>query len=489
MNYKYYQDMHNKYPFYTNEKGITLLNKLKNKVNSFLKNMNLSQNEINVGKKFYLNKKKGKVKWNSYDDKKFLYHYYNLKSFQRFTETYSFLSHFNHNELINKSDLIVSIGGGPGFELIAFKEMGYQNLISLEKEIKFKEMTDHLNLKFRKFDFNDKNDIKYLKKIKPKVIYLSYVYYSYMEPYHLQLFKSISDIIMINDRNIKIKKAFRINNSQNIVTSRPLLIKYYDDKNIFPNVPYSKFKSELIDYEICQYIDYIPYSYLDKENNIKTITSYQDVLDINKKYFDFFKNVDNLFTIKNIIKKLYNPKDIKKLILKIKLDNFFYLKNDKKVRFKDVSMIIKMFLNISENLKIIQQLDHNSEIYVDNIYGYEFTGDINKFDFEKLNNDKILILNFNNKINQKVKDKILNLKKVFKNLVIGNIILFKKLDINDLEVEINPYPYIDLKEFNLNQLTNFLKSKKILYSTDMKNKFGNLGIQSVYKFINYLKEF
>jgi hypothetical protein len=135
-NYLYYPDIHKKYKQYANKTGEKLLKILKNKVSEItlvLKEKILEQKkdpekQVKEGVKIYI-EKSSKSKGATWTDEEYQHLgfqivYINVKSIQRFTEMYNLLIRgYNKNYFNNLKDElnIVSVGGGPAFELFAMK--------------------------------------------------------------------------------------------------------------------------------------------------------------------------------------------------------------------------------------------------------------------------------------------------------------------------------------------------------------------------------
>ena len=283
----YYTDFYKKYKFYTNLNGFKLLlqvykyikKMLKLNINT-IKNQNL--NEIDIlkeGTKIYNNKINLKQKklgtWSieEYKHLGLMYYYIKIKSFQRFTENWSLIEKANKlqpsifNNLANKQLHInvASIGGGPGFELLAFKYF-----------FNFHKDYNKINITFYNFDYVNEweqyykllgNEFKFIKgnffelnnlNKKMDFIFLSNVFATYLN--NIEGYKKIIKLlnncqaIFINDRNKKLNVFKEYLSKYNyymleilgsndhrqvIITKNIYNINLNKIKLIFPDVPFT----------------------------------------------------------------------------------------------------------------------------------------------------------------------------------------------------------------------------------------------------------
>ena len=191
----YYPDRLKIYEFHTNKEGCELLKRLE-KITKMLLEYNKKlimenkKNKINnieeVGIKTYaikpslrINNNK-RVTWsiNEYGHLGFQKIYLELKSIQRFTETYNLLQRvyfrdfFLKYENISETVTFLSVGGGPGFELIAaqyFFEKYFPKikleLISLDIQKSWEKYTQRIGIEFIESNITNGKiiDLKYFK--------------------------------------------------------------------------------------------------------------------------------------------------------------------------------------------------------------------------------------------------------------------------------------------------------------------------------------
>lgn len=144
----YYTDMNKRYKFNTNNFGFNLLLDLTKIVKRMLElNKKLIEDKglkydkiLKRGKYIYTSKsslKTSSITWSEdeYNNYGLQAYYLKLKSFQRFVESWSLLERCDNLKpplFIERNNLVIcSIGGGPGFECIAFEKfykMKYPNL-------------------------------------------------------------------------------------------------------------------------------------------------------------------------------------------------------------------------------------------------------------------------------------------------------------------------------------------------------------------------
>ena len=249
----YYPDFNRKYKQFANNTGNCLLKQLNVKVNKILgflsekmtQNGLNPQDQINEGNIIYEtkpNQRKG-ITWSDaeYQHLGFQYVYIKVKSIQRFTENYNFLIRcYNNNVFQNISGKpvnIVSIGGGPGFELLAmrmffnkyFKDTKI-TLTTIDLSDIWNTSNDILGIKFIRGSFYDP---KIIKKINTyDISIMSYVFFHYFDKtgkYKLvnDMIKKKNKIMMINSR---VKKMQSINYLQNNNLFIHRLIDHYDDR-------------------------------------------------------------------------------------------------------------------------------------------------------------------------------------------------------------------------------------------------------------------
>jgi hypothetical protein len=292
----YYMDRNKTkgWEFYTNSEGCSLLKKLSSIVDSILsgKDMLLTQKDIQVGKAIYANKtnlEKSGVTWSQseYDTISFQREYIRLKSLQRFTESYNlYQKAYNYKifDNINTSVKVVSLGGGPGFELLAFKwffektinKTTTLDLISVDLAESWRSSSEKMGIKFVQYDLSPSSLSidNLLSKIDSSVDYIviSYVLHHYMT--NIRSIQFLIDLlinhsvkaIFINTRvkylpalkilrELDTKKSIRTislmkNHSKNKSDNRQMIwtlnknysSEYFQDKSVkimFPNVPYS----------------------------------------------------------------------------------------------------------------------------------------------------------------------------------------------------------------------------------------------------------
>jgi hypothetical protein len=297
----YYMDRNKTkgWEFYTNNEGCSLLQKLASIVDSILssKDILLTQNDILIGKSIYANKtnlEKSGVTWSQseYDTVSFQREYIRLKSLQRFTESYNLYERaYNYNifdnNIFNNSIgpvKVVSLGGGPGFELLAFKwffektinKKTTLELISVDLAESWRSSSEEMDIKFIQYDLSPSSlsTDTLLSKVGSSIDYIviSYVLHHYMTnnksiQFLIDLLINHSvKAIFINTRvkhlpalkilrKLDIKKSIRTislmqNHVNNKTDNRQMVwtlnknysANYFQDKSIkimFPNVPYS----------------------------------------------------------------------------------------------------------------------------------------------------------------------------------------------------------------------------------------------------------
>jgi len=226
--YSYYPDLHKKYKFLCNKTGSDLLNKIDKKVSIILDNIidKIKKNKLDVKKQleegFYIYDKKPSsnkgITWSKkeYNHLGFQYYYIKTKSVQRITETYNLLIRSNNHGLFKKykNNLnILSLGGGPGFELYAcnlFFKKYYKNiklkLTTIDNTNLWEFSNKIFNINFVKGSFYNKKTLEKYSKIN-NITIMSYVFYHYFnnDKSKWDLIKYIisnnTDMILINTRS------------------------------------------------------------------------------------------------------------------------------------------------------------------------------------------------------------------------------------------------------------------------------------------------
>jgi hypothetical protein len=271
----YYQDRNEKWKFYTNDKGTKMLKdiaKLNEKIFDIPEYKKLSNEEIEQGEKIYSEKPNMKEKgitWSQdeYDQIGFQRAYIKLKSVQRFTEGYSMFQRAYNAGLLfspdNKDTVrVVSLGGGPGFELLAFKKFYkeiYGNkteLISMDLSKSWKSSAEIVVDKFYQMNLSDTTADAIVEKSGPiDYIVISYVFYHYMNnDESIDLLTSLIvdhnvKGIFINSRvkhipqltkfdESKLEVHSLIDNRQVMITLKGLEQVIDTEEIVFPNVPY-----------------------------------------------------------------------------------------------------------------------------------------------------------------------------------------------------------------------------------------------------------
>jgi len=214
--YIYYPDLHKKYAQYTNKNGYDLIlsfyRKVKVILDDFVERMETegmnSKEMIAEGFRIYDQKPSQNVNqgitWSEeeYNHLGFQYIYIKIKSVQRFTEVYNLLVRMHNQGMFDflerkspsrnreldqagkKSFRIISIGGGPGFELYATR-LFFEKYYST---VKLKLMTSDLgDWKFanqvfgNEFTFGSFYEPEYLKEISRNYdcAMMSYVFHHY----------------------------------------------------------------------------------------------------------------------------------------------------------------------------------------------------------------------------------------------------------------------------------------------------------------------
>lgn len=178
-----------------NDSALMLLQKRIDEINHLF-----SDHDRNEGERLYKHKSSG-ITWTdeTYRNKDFQYTYILTKLAQRYAETWNIFE-----QLDTQNMNVYSVGGGPGLELLALKDLGVRSTLSLDLPY-WKSVTEKLDVEFQPFNFFS-DDLQPIMKDGCNVIYLSYVYSNYMNDIEgIKLIKywlSFADMIVINDRGI-----------------------------------------------------------------------------------------------------------------------------------------------------------------------------------------------------------------------------------------------------------------------------------------------
>ena len=187
----------------------------------------------------------------------FLYHYVRLKSIQRFTETYNLMCRALDKNLFNfvntkKKVRIISLGGGPGFELYASR-LFFENFfpdteieyVTLELSSRWKMPNKVLRNKYIERSFYDE-DI--YENVVPKfdIVIMAYTYYHYFYKKNInilsKLFKKRNKLLLINSRvrtlKFKQNKLLTMYNLTRTSTQQIAFVKHEPIILPFRNVPY-----------------------------------------------------------------------------------------------------------------------------------------------------------------------------------------------------------------------------------------------------------
>lgn len=287
----YYQDIKKKWKFYTNKEGFNLLYLCYKETQKMLdhnyklikQNYDNPEEEIKKGYQIYTKKNSLKKDSKSYGSGEHVTwtieeyshlglqrFYLMVKSFQRFTETWALLERSKSYGLFNniESNLnVASIGGGPGFECLAydiFFKKYYPNIkcnfyvLDLEKNWGEYVRLMGPNYYFYEWDMY-KDDLYKTANIKKlDFVIISNVLVMYMtNPDSYKFMKNLLEnqtkAILINSRSKSVKAKEELE-KMNVLTTN--LISNNDDRqilfslkkynfdhqvtNIFPNVPYLK---------------------------------------------------------------------------------------------------------------------------------------------------------------------------------------------------------------------------------------------------------
>mmetsp|Transcript_13977 Transcript_13977/g.50866 ORF Transcript_13977/g.50866 Transcript_13977/m.50866 type:complete len:407 (-) Transcript_13977:729-1949(-) len=203
--YEYFMDRKLRWPFVCEEYGMVLLVGLLKETTKLLTSLRTALGArasqiLDEGRNIYAEKRymtKESVTWSQeeYKHPGLQFEYLCFKSLQRFTETWAMLQRAQHWGLFDTTLMsgkrrvrVASIGGGPGFELLAFQrffEFYYPNyqleLISLDVEESWRKHVEGLGLRFEQWDVKD-GAAKLEDKCRGAVQFaiISYVFYHYM---------------------------------------------------------------------------------------------------------------------------------------------------------------------------------------------------------------------------------------------------------------------------------------------------------------------
>mmetsp|Transcript_206 Transcript_206/g.439 ORF Transcript_206/g.439 Transcript_206/m.439 type:complete len:424 (-) Transcript_206:71-1342(-) len=182
----YFQDRRRKWPFYTDARGHVLLKSLV-EANAALRNRNLAlmrqlgdkmgvpaDRIANEGERLYVNKPTlrgdDNVTWSfdEYGHPGLQLYYLKLKSWQRFTETYALLERadrlgaFAFASSLGRPVRIATLGGGPGYELLAMrcflrdtKSLPDVDIYNTDVQPTWREYSEALGFGFRVFDIHN----------------------------------------------------------------------------------------------------------------------------------------------------------------------------------------------------------------------------------------------------------------------------------------------------------------------------------------------
>lgn len=190
----YVLDFHGNYTNYTNSEGNDLLQKLRDQkgkcleiAKKIMENSGFNVEEkIRSGREIYAKKNSMNERqtWSEeeYNDIGFRYTYLNLKGDQRFVEIYNLLWRADKVGALTipkdkKNIRILSLGGGPGFELFAAKEYFHDfqcELVSMDIESGWEPYANALGNKFIHKDINSP-DLLSMIKGKYDIVILSLV--------------------------------------------------------------------------------------------------------------------------------------------------------------------------------------------------------------------------------------------------------------------------------------------------------------------------
>ena len=312
----YYQDRNKKWKFHTNKEGVELLLSMVH-ANQALLEYNETQIKqtaeakqiphervMQEGRAIYADKNSMKnegVTWSieEYGHLGLQAQYLRLKSFQRFTETWTMLERAERagvfRELADSDSTrtalhIASIGGGPAYELLAFKQFFQKShpahslaFCNLDVQEAWRPYSELLGFPFRQWDINDGNLLQVCEWDRIDYVLISYVLIHVAKtpgvPQHEAVCDMLANLVKQHGvRAIVVCERSPRNKSIEMVAKRDVcvlkllsqrggvddrqtawlpyaqgeLLKIaYDDtesesfrSDVFPNVPYEEFKKE-----------------------------------------------------------------------------------------------------------------------------------------------------------------------------------------------------------------------------------------------------
>ena len=214
--FTYFQDRRRRWPYRTNAKGAGLLQAMIDTaaplLEGMIKALELTEPEMRAdGEKIYAQKPnlgEHGITWSqeNYAHKGLQIEYLRLKSIQRFTESYACMQRAYNKGAFAKLQRatadgaapgsipysIVSLGGGPGFELLGAKAFCDEylpaaavTLKSLDLEASWRPCAEGLGLAFDEWDVNDGDGLMAASGVdRIDLALISYVYYHYMSTPH-----------------------------------------------------------------------------------------------------------------------------------------------------------------------------------------------------------------------------------------------------------------------------------------------------------------
>lgn len=269
--YTYFADRDRKWPMKTNSRGRELLEELDKYVENgckYIEEKLIAEGKtpeevkkiLDRGREIYAdkpNQKNASGTWSEteYGNLGFQYHYLKYKSVQRFTECYSMFERAAARGVkFDAPWTAVSIGGGPGYELIAAAKFGATQLYSIDLEPTWEPYCSGLGCKFIRGSFFE------VDKIREIVANVSrndscgrvYVIFSYVVQHYIKnprIFNEllrVCDGIFINERARKMQVFNSINNismltndhRQVFIGKHMLNAAATSGIPTFPNVPY-----------------------------------------------------------------------------------------------------------------------------------------------------------------------------------------------------------------------------------------------------------
>lgn len=222
---KFYTDKDQKYVNETTEEGCELIKKLIAKTKEILDDLEktLSAEELAKGESIYRNQPSRSVTgqrghalsatWSmdEYNDKGFQYHYIKNKSIQRYTETYDMLQMAYNDGWRLPCPMaevkVISVGGGPGFELLAFKDFCEKHFprakckfVSMDLAPTWRPYVEALGFEFRTGDVNSDEAIALMQE--HDIVIFSYVlkHYAPVGLINRIWTKPGPDVIFVNTR-------------------------------------------------------------------------------------------------------------------------------------------------------------------------------------------------------------------------------------------------------------------------------------------------